>query len=73
MMHGIKLSQFLESGVPKSVKCFRRSKIDPSRRSNFDPLFKLTNLLVYKAHVSLPSPKTLSVHIQDHCVMGNPI
>ena len=54
-----------------SIGCFRRSKIDPPRRSNFDPLFKLTNLLVYKAHVSLPSPKTLSVHIQDHCVVGN--
>ncbi len=43
------------------------------RRSDFDPLFKLTNHLVNKVHVSLPSPKTLSVHIQNHCVMGNPI
>jgi hypothetical protein len=53
--------------------CFRRSKFDPPRRSDFDPLFKLTNHLVNKAHVSLPSPKTLSVHVQDHCVVGNPI
>jgi hypothetical protein len=43
------------------------------RRSDFKPLYKITNLLVYKVHVSLPSPKTLSVHVQDHCVVGNPI
>jgi hypothetical protein len=55
------------------IPCFRRAKIDPPRRSDFDPLFKLTNLLVYKAHVSLPSPKTLSVHVQDQRVMGDPI
>jgi hypothetical protein len=54
-------------------KCFRRSKFDPPRRSDFDPLFKLTNHPVNKVHVSLPSPKTLSVHIQDQCVVGNPI
>jgi hypothetical protein len=53
--------------------CFRRSKFDTPRRSDFDPLFKLTNHLVYKVHVSLPSPKALSVHIQDQCVVGNPI
>jgi hypothetical protein len=55
------------------IMCFRRSKFDPPRRSDFDPLFKLTNHLVNKAHVSLPSPKTLSVHVQNHCVVGNPI
>lgn len=43
------------------------------RRSKFDPLFKLTYHPVNKVHVSLPSPKTLSVHIQDYCMMGNPI
>ena len=56
-----------------SKGCFRRSKFDPPRRSDFDPLFKLTNHLVNKVHVSLPSPKTLSIHVQDHCVVGNPI
>jgi hypothetical protein len=54
-------------------ECFRRSKFDPPRRSDFDPLFNLTNHLVNKVHVSLPSPKTLSVHVQDRCVVCNPI
>ena len=58
---------------PRKRLCFRRSKIDPPRRSDFDPRVKLTKHRAYKAHVSLPSPKTLSVHVQDHCVVGNPI
>jgi len=49
------------------------TKYDCIRRSKFDPLFKLTNLLEYKVHVSLPSAKALSVHVQDQCVMCNPI
>ena len=59
------------TALPKN--CFRRSKFDPPRRSDFDPLFKLTNHPVNKVHVSLQSPKTLSVHVQDQCVVSNPI
>ena len=55
------------------LNCIHRSKFDPPRRSDFDPLYELTNLLEYKVHVSLPSPKALSVHVQDQCVVGNPI
>ncbi len=55
------------------ANCFRRSNLDPSRRSDFDPLFELTDLLEYKVHVSLPSPKTLSVHVQDQSVVCNPV
>jgi hypothetical protein len=75
-VHLVKLASglvFIFFGILILKGCFRRSKIDPLRRSNFDPLFKLTNHPVNKVHVSLPSPKTLSVHVQDHCVMGNPI
>ena len=39
----------------------------------FLSLDELINYLVYKVHVSLPSPKALSVHVQDQCVVGNPI
>ena len=69
----VKDIDFKEGWIKLRPECIRRSKIDPLRRSDFDPLNELAYLLEYKAHVSLPSSKTLSVHVQDQCMMCNPI
>ncbi len=53
--------------------CFRRSKFDPLRRSDFDPLFKASILIAYKVHVTLHSAEALSVHVQNHCMMCDPV
>ena len=55
------------------MNVFAGPNLTPHADPILTPLFKLTNHLVNKVHVSLPSPKTLSVHIQDHCMVGNPI
>ena len=52
---------------------FAGPNLTPHADPILTPQFKLTNPFVNKAHVSLPSPKTLSVHVQDQCMMGNPI
>jgi len=56
-----------------ALECFRRSKFDPLRRSDFDPLFKASVLLAYKVHVTLHSAEALPVHVQNHCMMCDPV